>query len=153
MITVDKNPVRGDFTTIQQAIDSLTFLNLIRVVIKVHVRVYKHLNLQFAQEDGWLSSFYSCLIKKYDKASIKCFELTSVLLENDPFHLKSTMVHIASAMELGHSNELYLMACKAISWFAVGCCSYCINKYDQSRRYFSKATSLGRNFCPWLDRI
>ncbi|KAI3769353.1 hypothetical protein L6452_00454 [Arctium lappa] len=41
----------------------------------------------------------------------KCFELTSILLEKDPFHLKSTMVHIAAAMELGHSNELYVMAC------------------------------------------
>nr|KAJ0197835.1 hypothetical protein LSAT_V11C700382240 [Lactuca sativa] len=168
-------------------------------------------SLQFAQEDGWLSSFYSCLIKKvpkyiknthYDKASIveekfnelekedtsnhsltctlknntdllackaeyyhqcgeyqKCFELTSVLLEKDPFHLKSTMVHIAAAMELGHSNELYLMACnlvkdypqKAISWFAVGCYYYCIKKYDQSRRYFSKATSLEGTFAPgWI---
>ncbi|GJV30267.1 PsbP domain-containing protein 2, chloroplastic [Tanacetum coccineum] len=33
------------------------------------------------------------------------------LLEEDPFHLKSTRVHIAATMELGHSNELYLMAC------------------------------------------
>lgn len=41
MITVDKNPARGDFTTIQQAIDSLPFVNLIRVVIKVHAGVYK----------------------------------------------------------------------------------------------------------------
>ncbi|KAK9070581.1 hypothetical protein SSX86_010983 [Deinandra increscens subsp. villosa] len=163
-------------------------------------------SLQFAQEDGWLSSFYSCLIKKYDKASVieekfnklenediytkqsnesiictlknntdllackaeyyhqcgeyqKCFELTSILLEKDPFHLKSTMVHIAAAMELGHSNELYLMSCnlvkdypqKAISWFAVGCYYYCIKKYDQSRRYFSKATSLDGTFAPgWI---
>ncbi|KVI10531.1 Tetratricopeptide-like helical, partial [Cynara cardunculus var. scolymus] len=89
----------------------------------------------------------------------KCFELTSVLLEKDPFHLKSTMVHIAAAMELGHSNELYLMACnlvkdypqKAISWFSVGCYYYCIKKYDQSRRYFSKATSLDGTFAPgWI---
>ncbi|THG05039.1 hypothetical protein TEA_027711 [Camellia sinensis var. sinensis] len=149
-------------------------------------------SLQFAPEDGWISSFYSCLIKKYDKENVveakfreleqegcnvkpsekslmctlknntdllackaeyyhqcgeyqKCFELTSILLEKDPFHLKCTLVHLAAAMELGHSNELYLMACnlvkdypqKALSWFAVGCYYYCIKKYDQSRRYFS----------------
>ncbi|CAL5396935.1 unnamed protein product [Camellia sinensis] len=39
-LTVDKNPVTGDFTTIQDAIDSLPFINLVRVVIKVHAGVY-----------------------------------------------------------------------------------------------------------------
>ncbi|KDP30666.1 hypothetical protein JCGZ_16222 [Jatropha curcas] len=163
-------------------------------------------SLQFGPEDGWLSSFYSCLMKKYDKENVieakfkelekescnanpsspcflnmlkndtdllackaeyyhqcgeyhKCFELTSVLLEKDPFHLKCTLVHLAAAMELGNSNELYLMACnlvkdypqKALSWFAVGCYYYCIKKYDQSRRYFSKATSLDGTFAPaWI---
>ncbi|KAL7186188.1 hypothetical protein ACSBR2_028024 [Camellia fascicularis] len=163
-------------------------------------------SLQFAPEDGWISSFYSCLIKKYDKENVveakfreleqegcnvkpsekslmctlknntdllackaeyyhqcgeyqKCFELTSILLEKDPFHLKCTLVHLAAAMELGHSNELYLMACnlvkdypqKALSWFAVGCYYYCIKKYDQSRRYFSKATNLDGTFLPaWI---
>ncbi|XP_050872759.1 anaphase-promoting complex subunit 6 isoform X2 [Lathyrus oleraceus] len=163
-------------------------------------------SLQFGSEDGWLSAFYSCLVKKYDKEIVveakfrhlenescktdqsnpsfcrtlktntdllackaeyyhqsgeyqKCFELTFVLLEKDPFHIKSTLVHLAAAMELGNSNELYLMACnlvkdypqKALSWFAVGCYYYCIKKYDQSRRYFSKATSLDGTFPPaWI---
>ncbi|GLU18055.1 hypothetical protein SLE2022_343770 [Rubroshorea leprosula] len=163
-------------------------------------------SLQFAPEDDWLSSFYSCLTKKYGKENVmeakfrelekeslksspssptlmdtlknntdllackaeyyhqcgeyqKCFELTSALLEKDPFHLKSTLVHLAAAMELGHSNELYLMACnlvkdypqKALSWFAVGCYYYCIKKYDQSRCYFSKATNLDGTFAPaWI---
>ncbi|BAT89487.1 anaphase-promoting complex subunit 6 [Vigna umbellata] len=163
-------------------------------------------SLQFGSEDGWLSSFYSCLIKKYDKENVveakfrelenescksdqsdtsffrtlksntdllackaeyyhqcgeyqKCFDLTYVLLERDLFHLKCTLVHLAAAVELGHSNELYLMACNlvkdypqmALSWFAVGCYYYCIKKYDQSRRYFSKATSLDGTFPPaWI---
>ncbi|KAL8510074.1 hypothetical protein ACS0TY_017052 [Phlomoides rotata] len=161
--------------------------------------------LQFGPEDGWISSFYSCLIKKYDKENVieakfrelelevfdtktsgkslsslknntdllackaeyyhqcgeyqKCFELTSMLLEKDPFHLKCTLVHLAAAMELGQINELYLMSCnlvkdypqKALSWFAVGCYYYCTKKYDQSRRYFSKATSLDGTFAPgWI---
>ncbi|CAL8150783.1 unnamed protein product [Prunus armeniaca] len=138
-------------------------------------------SLQFGPEDGWLSSFYSCLIKKYDKENVveakfrelekekcnsntsdpsffrtlktntdllackaeyyhqcgeyqKCFELTSVLLEKDPFHLKSTLVHLAAAMELGHSNELYLMACNLVK------------DYPQN-----KATSLDGTFPPaWI---
>ncbi|GMI94846.1 hypothetical protein like AT5G19730 [Hibiscus trionum] len=39
-ITVDKNPAFGDFTSIQDAIDSLPFINLVRVVIKIHAGVY-----------------------------------------------------------------------------------------------------------------
>ncbi|GAA0152237.1 hydrolase [Lithospermum erythrorhizon] len=39
-LVVDKNKVKGDFTTIQEAIDSLPFVNLVRVVIKVHAGVY-----------------------------------------------------------------------------------------------------------------
>ncbi|KAL5156414.1 Anaphase-promoting complex subunit 6 [Glycine soja] len=89
----------------------------------------------------------------------KCFELTNDLLEKDLFHLKTTLVHLAAAVELGHSNELYLMSCNlvkdypqmALSWFAVGCYYYSIKKYDQSRRYFSKATSLDGTFLPaWI---
>lgn len=37
---VDKNPSSGDFTSIQEAIDSLPSINLVRVVIKVHAGVY-----------------------------------------------------------------------------------------------------------------
>ncbi|XP_047307026.1 anaphase-promoting complex subunit 6 isoform X2 [Impatiens glandulifera] len=163
-------------------------------------------SLSFSPEDGWIASFYSCLLKKYDKETSveakfrdleeedsnvkpskqsflctlknntdllackadyyhqcgeyhKCFELTSLLLEKDPFHLKATLVHLAAAMELGHSNELYLMSCnlvkdypqKALSWFAVGCYYYCIKKYDQSRRHFSKATTFDVTFPPaWI---
>ncbi|XP_073103970.1 anaphase-promoting complex subunit 6 isoform X2 [Elaeis guineensis] len=163
-------------------------------------------SLQFGKDDRWLSTFYSCLIKKHDKEHVveakfreleretcaisssnssfghtlrnnsdllackaeyyyqcgeyhKCFELTSALLERDPFHLKCILVHLAAAVELGHSNDLYLMACslvkdypqKSLSWFAVGCYYYCIKKYDQARRYFCKSTSLDGTFPPaWI---
>ncbi|KAM7515475.1 hypothetical protein LguiA_005058 [Lonicera macranthoides] len=40
-LTVDKNPETGDFTSIQDAIDSLPFINLVRVVIQVHAGVYQ----------------------------------------------------------------------------------------------------------------
>ncbi|GAB4849379.1 Cell division cycle protein 16 [Ancistrocladus abbreviatus] len=165
-------------------------------------------SLQFARGDEWLSSFYSCLIKKHEKENVveakfkelekesaisspsdssimealknntdllvckaefyhqcgeyqKCFELTTRLLEKDPFHLKCMLVHLAAAMELGQSNELYIMACnlvkdypqKALSWFAVGCYYYCIKKYEQSRRYFSKATNLDGTFAAaWIGQ-
>ncbi|XP_074311173.1 anaphase-promoting complex subunit 6 [Silene latifolia] len=164
-------------------------------------------SLQFSRQDGWLCSFYSCLVTKHDKDDViedkfkdlekenitassdssftgtlknntdllackaeyyhqcgeyqKCFELTSLLLEKDHFHLKCTQVHLAAAMELNQSNELYMMACnlvkdfpqKALSWFAVGCYYFCIKKYDQSRRYFCKATNLEGSFLPaWIGQ-
>lgn len=44
-LTVDKNPAMGDFTSIQDAIDSLPAVNLVRVVISVHAGVYKSVSL------------------------------------------------------------------------------------------------------------
>ncbi|KAK6151859.1 hypothetical protein DH2020_014494 [Rehmannia glutinosa] len=40
-LTVDRNPVYGDFTSIQDAIDSLPMINVVRVVIRVHAGLYK----------------------------------------------------------------------------------------------------------------
>lgn len=37
---VSKKPSKGGFSSIQAAIDSLPFINLVRVVIKVHAGVY-----------------------------------------------------------------------------------------------------------------
>lgn len=37
---VSKNPAIADFETIQEAIDSLPNINLVRVIIKVHAGVY-----------------------------------------------------------------------------------------------------------------
>lgn len=162
-------------------------------------------SLRFGKEDGWLSTFYSCLVMKHDKENVenkfselercpcdmsssegdsamtlknnsdllvckaeyynqcgeyqKCFELVSALLARDPFHLKCILVYLVAAMELGLKNDLYLMAGnlvkdypqKALSWFAVGCYYYCIEKFDQARRHFSKATNLDGTFPPaWI---
>ena len=39
-LTVSKNLATGDFTSIQDAIDSLPAINLVRVVIKVKAGIY-----------------------------------------------------------------------------------------------------------------
>ncbi|XP_072974279.1 anaphase-promoting complex subunit 6 [Typha angustifolia] len=118
-------------------------------------------NASFSQTVKNNTDLLACKAEYYHQCGEyqKCFELTSMLLERDPFHSKCTLVYLVAAMELGHSNDLYLMACnlvkdypqKALSWFAVGCYYYCIKKYDQARRYFSKATSLDGTFPPaWI---
>ncbi|KAL6006061.1 putative pectinesterase 53 [Asimina triloba] len=40
-LTVDKNPLAGDFTSIQDAIDSLPLVNSVRIVIKVKAGIYR----------------------------------------------------------------------------------------------------------------
>ncbi|KAG0456261.1 hypothetical protein HPP92_024049 [Vanilla planifolia] len=39
-LVVDKNPGKGDFTSIQEAVDSIPLINLVRVVIKVNAGTY-----------------------------------------------------------------------------------------------------------------
>jgi hypothetical protein len=46
--------------------------------------------------------------------SFPCCNFYLRLPERDPFHLKGTLVHLVVAMELGHSNNLYLMPCKLV---------------------------------------
>uniref|UniRef100_A0A023GNI7 Putative anaphase-promoting complex apc cdc16 subunit n=1 Tax=Amblyomma triste TaxID=251400 RepID=A0A023GNI7_AMBTT len=96
--------------------------------------------------------FYNCNYKR-------CFEITSTVLGKDPYHADCFPVHIACLMELGKSNDLFLLAHKlvdmypesAVSWFAVGCYYYVIGKADSARRYLSKATVLDQVFGPaWL---
>ncbi|KAH7292522.1 hypothetical protein KP509_29G072200 [Ceratopteris richardii] len=89
----------------------------------------------------------------------KCYETTKALLEKDPYHLKCIPMHLASAVELGRKNELFLKAHmlvqeypqRALAWFAVGCYYLCIRQFDHARRYFCKATTLDGAFaCAWI---
>eukprot|EP00898_Chlorokybus_atmophyticus_P002261 jgi/Chlat1/3035/Chrsp206S03287 len=73
------------------------------------------------------------------------YELTTRLLEKDPYDLMCLPVHLASAVELKQKNDL------AIAWFAVGCYYYCTQQFEAARRHFSKATSLEAMFLPaWI---
>nr|DAD40415.1 TPA_asm: hypothetical protein HUJ06_014738 [Nelumbo nucifera] len=40
-ITVDKDPKKGDFVTVQKAVDSLPIVNQCRVLIKIHAGIYR----------------------------------------------------------------------------------------------------------------
>ena len=64
-------------------------------------------SLQFGLEDGWLSSFYSCLIKKYDKENVveaKFKELEKESSKSNPSS-QSLMCTL--------KDNTYLLACKA----------------------------------------
>lgn len=63
-------------------------------------------SLKFAPEDGWLSSFYSCLVKKYDKENT--VEAKFKELEQEGFDIKPSNQSICTL-----KNNTDLLACKA----------------------------------------
>uniref|UniRef100_A0ACD5TVM6 Uncharacterized protein n=1 Tax=Avena sativa TaxID=4498 RepID=A0ACD5TVM6_AVESA len=111
-------------------------------------------SLKFGKEDGWLSAFYSCLIKKHEKEHV--VEAKFKELERESCSISSSssdiILVVCSQACVKHIFMIcFLTLCRAISWFAVGCYYYCIKKYDQARRYFCKATGLDGTFPPaWL---
>ncbi|KAF3777011.1 Anaphase-promoting complex subunit 6 [Nymphaea thermarum] len=105
--------------------------------------------LQFAPGDGWLSAFYSCLTKKYEKENV--VEEKFAELEREHYDSCSMDVSFAHTLkdntdlltckadyyhQCGDYQKCFDMTTIALSWFAVGCYYYCIKKFDQSRRYF-----------------
>lgn len=60
-LVVDKNPSLGDFTTIQDAIDSLPSVNLVRVIIRVNAGIYKWVSNSYFCEDTFQDWFFFCL--------------------------------------------------------------------------------------------
>ncbi|KAK9823965.1 hypothetical protein WJX72_006697 [[Myrmecia] bisecta] len=89
----------------------------------------------------------------------ECYQLTSSVLESDPYAMEAFPVHLAAALELRKKNELFLRSHRlveeypdrALSWYAVGCYYLCTQQYENARRYFGKATSLDASFAPaWV---
>ncbi|XP_014681406.1 PREDICTED: cell division cycle protein 16 homolog [Priapulus caudatus] len=96
--------------------------------------------------------YYNCEFKD-------CFNITSAVLNKDPFHSDCLPVHIACLVELKKPNDLFYLAHKLVdlypdkpvAWFAVGCYYLLVKKNDAARRYLSKATTLDRVYGPaWL---
>ncbi|GIY75333.1 cell division cycle protein 16 homolog [Caerostris extrusa] len=82
--------------------------------------------------------YYNC---DYEQS----YNITTTILNKDPFHLNCLPIHISCLMELEKTNE------SAVSWYSVGCYYLQINKTDAARRYLSKATTLDRLYGPaWL---
>ncbi|CAL1269455.1 unnamed protein product [Larinioides sclopetarius] len=89
----------------------------------------------------------------------QCFQITTAILNKDPFHLNCLPIHISCLMELDKINALFYLAHKlvvlypesAVAWYAVGCYYLQTTQTDTARRYLSKATTLDRVYGPaWL---
>mmetsp|Transcript_52712 Transcript_52712/g.112758 ORF Transcript_52712/g.112758 Transcript_52712/m.112758 type:complete len:578 (-) Transcript_52712:51-1784(-) len=88
-----------------------------------------------------------------------CYHISKRVLEDDPYHLATLPVHIASLVMIDMKNVVFYVAHQlvnaypsaAVAWFTVGCYYYMIRKYEHARRFFHKALALDHNFAPaWI---
>lgn len=95
-------------------------------------------------------------IGRYQEA----FSLSSSTLERDPYSPSVLPIHVASAVQLGKKNDLFMLSHRlikahaqhALSWYAAGCYYYTTKQFNAARQYFSKATTLDPSFAPaWIS--
>lgn len=88
-----------------------------------------------------------------------CYLISRKVLEEDPYHLATLPVHIASLVMLDMKNIVFYIAHQlvnayptaAVAWFTAGCYYYLTKKYEHARRFFNKALSMDHNFAPaWI---
>jgi len=88
-----------------------------------------------------------------------CYLISKRVLEDDPYHLATLPVHIASLVMLDMKNVVFYVAHQlvnaypqaAVAWLCAGCYYYMIKKYEHARRFFHKALALDHNFAPaWI---
>ena len=83
-----------------------------------------------------------------------CYELTSCLMERDPYHSAAILLHVACCVEKKKTEELFSLGHalvnsapnSALSWYVVGCYYLSINKHQSTRKYLTKAITLQPNF-------
>ena len=86
-------------------------------------------------------------------------EVTSSILEMDPYNFPTLPVHLACLNELGEKNALYLLAhnladthpSEPSTYLAIGVYYLTINQIAQARRFFSKASIMDPHYGPaWI---
>ena len=83
-----------------------------------------------------------------------CFQLTSSLLERDPYHSHTLLLHVACCVQMNKFETLFSLGHmlvnsapdSALSWYVVGCYYLTISKHQNARKYFTKAITLEPNF-------
>jgi anaphase-promoting complex subunit 6 len=111
-----------------------------------------------------LSENPDILLSKADLLFTHCrfreaLALTSAILERDKNNFATLPVHLACLHELGHKNELFLLAHELAdhnpqepcAWLAVGVYYLSINRIAEARRFFSKSSMMDPHFGPaWI---
>lgn len=87
------------------------------------------------------------------------YAASSLMKQSDTLNIEALISHIVCLVELGKQSELYKtshdLICAypdhAVSWFSVGCYYYMTRRYEISRRFLHKATSLDKyQFAAWI---
>jgi anaphase-promoting complex subunit 6 len=84
----------------------------------------------------------------------RCYQVTSGILERDPYHSHTLLLHVACCVEKNKLEELYSLGQalvnsapnSALSWYVVGCYYLTIQKQQNARKYLTKAITLEPNF-------
>ncbi|GIX95883.1 cell division cycle protein 16 homolog [Caerostris darwini] len=139
--------------------------NIVKFLYETQLKKYdKPSTLSIAPEISMLSDNLDVGTALAERCYYNCdyeqsYNITTTILNKDPFHLNCLPIHISCLMELDKTNALFYLAHKlvdlypesAVSWYSVGCYYLQINKTDAARRYLSKATTLDRLYGPaWL---
>ena len=85
-----------------------------------------------------------------------CFQLTSSILERDPYHNNALLLHIACCVQKGRREELFSLGQRlvnyfpqaSLAWYAVGCYYIVVKKHQNARKYLTKAVTLDPQFAP-----
>ena len=85
-----------------------------------------------------------------------CYQLTSKILEKDPYHSSTLLLHTACCVQKKKPEELFslghrLVNCfpqSPLAWYAVGCYYIAVAKHQSARRYLTKSVSLDPHFAP-----
>eukprot|EP00850_Spirogloea_muscicola_P013827 SM000096S24856 [mRNA] locus=s96:176564:182351:+ [translate_table: standard] len=124
--------------------------------------------IHLGPHDDWLLILYSLQAKKYGEVEVieKKFAELEASIDNEALErdrgaeststsMSTNGIVISCRADLhfqrGEYQCCYDITKRALSWFGVACYYYCIQHFDQARRYFSKATTLQSSFAPaWL---
>lgn len=86
-------------------------------------------------------------------------EMTTRILESDPYKLSALPLHLTCLHELGKKNDLFLLSHdmaerhpeEPVTWLAIGIYYMSIGKIAEARRHFSKASVMNPRFgAAWI---
>lgn len=85
-----------------------------------------------------------------------CYQLTSEILQKDPYHNSALLLHVACCVQKRKAEELFSLGHQLVNrfphsplaWYTVGCYYIAVVKHQSARKYLSKAVSLDPHYAP-----
>ena len=85
-----------------------------------------------------------------------CYQLTSEILQKDPYHNSALSLHVACCVQKNKVEELFSLGHQLVNrfphsplaWYTVACYYIAVVKHQSARKYLSKAVSLDPHYAP-----